>query len=84
MEPAWGPSDADRSLVGPMLAPWTSLSGLATASNVKENHKLYCGALFWQGQIDTDSNNSLTCNTDLLAYGWQNGVGLGFKHVQCN
>ena len=28
MGPTWGPSGADRSQVGPMLAPWTLLSGL--------------------------------------------------------
>ena len=27
MEPRWGPSGADRTQVGPMLAPWTLLSG---------------------------------------------------------
>ena len=27
MGPAWGPSGADRAQVGPMLAPWTLLSG---------------------------------------------------------
>ena len=29
MGPTWGPSGADRTRVGPMLAPWTLLSGLA-------------------------------------------------------
>ena len=33
MGPAWGPSGADRTQVGPMLAPWTLLSGVV--SNVK-------------------------------------------------
>ena len=28
MGPTWGPPGADRTLVGPMLAPWTLLSGL--------------------------------------------------------
>ena len=28
MGPTWGPSGADRTQVGPMLAPWTLLSGL--------------------------------------------------------
>ena len=28
MGPIWGPSGADRTLVGPMLAPWTLLSGI--------------------------------------------------------
>ena len=27
MGPAWGPSGADRTQVGPMLAPWTLLTG---------------------------------------------------------
>ena len=27
MGPSWGPSGADRTQVGPMLAPWTLLSG---------------------------------------------------------
>ena len=27
--PTWGPSGADRTQVGPMLAPWTLLSGIA-------------------------------------------------------
>ena len=27
MGPTWGPSGADRTQVGPMLAPWTLLSG---------------------------------------------------------
>ena len=29
MGPTWGPSGADRTQVGPMLAPWTLLSGAA-------------------------------------------------------
>ena len=29
MGPTWGPSGADRTQVGPMLAPWTLLSGYA-------------------------------------------------------
>ena len=28
MGPTWGPSGADRAQVGPMLAPWTLLSGI--------------------------------------------------------
>ena len=34
MGPTWGPSGADRTQVGPMLAPWTSLSGLSTWRNL--------------------------------------------------
>ena len=29
MGPTWGPSGTDRTQVGPMLAPWTLLSGLS-------------------------------------------------------
>ena len=32
MGPTWGPSGADRTQVGPMLAPWTLLSGYITQS----------------------------------------------------
>ena len=31
--PIWGPSGADRTQVGPMLAPWTLLSGLVSKDN---------------------------------------------------
>ena len=32
MGPTWGPSEADRTQVGPMLAPWTLLSGETTTT----------------------------------------------------
>ena len=32
MGPTWGPSGADRTQVGPMLAPWTLLSGIVCHS----------------------------------------------------
>ena len=31
MGPTWGPSGADRTQVGPMLAPWTLLSGMLSS-----------------------------------------------------
>ena len=31
MGPTWGPSGADRTQVGPMLAPWTLLSGYGSS-----------------------------------------------------
>ena len=34
MGPTWGPSGADRTQVGPMLAPWTLLSGLTSVCSV--------------------------------------------------
>ena len=33
MGPTWGPSGADRSQVGPMLVPWTLLSGTVFPTN---------------------------------------------------
>ena len=33
MGPTWGPSGADRTQVGSMLAPWTLLSGLVSGAN---------------------------------------------------
>ena len=35
MGPTWGPSGADRTQVGPMLAPWTLLSGTGYFSEFK-------------------------------------------------
>ena len=44
MGPTWGPSGADRTQVGPMLAPWTLLSGLPSHIN-EENSTLEFKAL---------------------------------------
>ena len=33
MGPTWGPSGADRTQVGPLLAPWTLFSGLYVSVN---------------------------------------------------
>ena len=66
MGPTWVLSSPGGPHAGPMKpAIW----------QVKENHAQCYGALLVHGQIDTDSNHSLTCNTNLLSYGWQNGVG---------
>ena len=35
MGPTWGPSEADRTQVGPMLAPWTLLSGMFCDYGIK-------------------------------------------------
>ena len=52
MRPTWGPSGADRTQVGPMLAPWTLLSGMLQihydASNIEfdiftERYKVFDG-----------------------------------------
>ena len=34
MGPTWGPSGADRTQMGPMLAPWTLLSGTVSAMHI--------------------------------------------------
>ena len=40
--PAWGPSGADRTQVGPMLAPWTLLSGvISLALSVEYPHPIF-------------------------------------------
>ena len=36
MGPTWGPSGADRTQVGPMLTPWTLLSGLPWTSGISD------------------------------------------------
>ena len=54
MGPTWGPSGADRTQVGPILAPWTLLSGVIIRKwsywrstlnerciNLTSEHKLY-------------------------------------------
>ena len=46
MGPAWGPSGADRTQVGPMLAPWTLLSGKWTESCFVENYSA-CYSIRW-------------------------------------
>ena len=43
MGPTWGPSGADRTQVGPMLAPWTLLSG-----DVCVCHPALMSELIWE------------------------------------
>ena len=43
--PTWGPPGADRTLVGPMLAPWTLLSGCLS---------MHSGVLLWCSPIWED------------------------------
>ena len=45
MGPTWGPSGADRTQVGPMLAPWTVQSGSLRASNAE----LWCFIMLSKG-----------------------------------
>ena len=48
MGPTWGPSGADRTQVGPMLAPWTLLSGLWPSDTE-----------WWDSSVSTVSGNGL-------------------------
>ena len=58
MGPTWGPSGADRTQVGPMLAPWTLLSGKISRS--VDSARSYRSEIWqdsWQilGRIAADS-----------------------------
>ena len=47
MGPTWGPSGADRTQVGPMLAPWTLLSGAVTYTGRVERRSDSQGNNIW-------------------------------------
>ena len=64
MGPTWGSSGADRTQVGPMLAPWTLLSGYWHASTVasftKEVHpRLAKRPLIFNGRLANPGVTSL-------------------------
>ena len=52
MGPTWGPSGSDRTQVGPMLAPWTLLSGISSIPTTK--HMICTKANLWPWPL---SNN---------------------------
>ena len=73
MGPTWGPSGADRTQVGPMLAPWTLLSGIVLR---EVEHKLHlnsqqltsisyptwaCYGKFVRSILKNSDKNSLHC-----------------------
>ena len=43
MGPTWGPSGADRTQMGPMLAPWTLLSGVPLKAMSEINSTVHTG-----------------------------------------
>ena len=48
MEPTWGRPGADRAQVGPMLAPWSLLSGWWwTTADILSNLIIFYVVLFW-------------------------------------
>ena len=54
MGPTWGPSGADRTQVGPMLALWTLLSGISH----QKLHWQSCGLTSHKRNIRGRSNNN--------------------------
>ena len=44
--PTWGPPWADRTQVGPMLAPWTLLSGSRPQGFARFGNKTSCGFVY--------------------------------------
>ena len=55
MGPTWGPSGTDRTQVGPMVAPWTMLSGLLedVVGSIYMRSVLKWITVTWQGWEDT-------------------------------
>ena len=66
MGPTWGPSGADRSQMGPMLALWTLLSG----NTVISQPWAWITFITWR----PDQNDSLKQTT------WQHGDVIKWKH----
>ena len=54
MGPTWGPSGAGRTQMGPMLAPWTLLSGICSAG-----HFWYIASMIIQ---QTDKRHHIVCH----------------------
>ena len=53
MRPTWGPSGADMTQVGPMLAPWTLLSGI-TCHSLHINHSI---TMPWNLTLSNQNNH---------------------------
>ena len=45
--PTWGPPGADRTQVGPMLAPWTLLSGVGMLTLIFNTLRLNATNIYW-------------------------------------
>ena len=56
--PTWGPSGADRTQVGPMLAPWTLLSGMWHRLGVSCFVVVICCHLISQNKTRSNGPNS--------------------------
>ena len=78
MGPTWGPSGADRTQVGPMLAPWTFLSGSALVQGTNRYLKQCwpCSIMLY----DITRSQWVTLNTLRLR---QNGCHLADDIFKC-
>ena len=71
MRPTWDPSGADRTQVGPMLAPWTLLSGkwrFGTVSTDTTKPNKYKHALLWHSQHWCHEGTTITLNTGPMTH----------------
>ena len=71
MGPPWGTSGADRTQVGPMLAPWTLLSGCASESCPSLIQIIICCLFVWHQVI-------VWANADVLLFG---PLGTNFNEI---
>ena len=81
MGPTWGPPGADRTQVGPMLAPWTMLSGsLFLKINSKENIKAPHCWPYMRGihQWLVDSPSQMTNSADSVWILWCHHANLSY------
>ena len=60
MGPTWGPSGTDRTQVGPMLAPWTLLSGALLLRKRCGYHHIYMMSPGWCSHVHGYVNYWLT------------------------
>ena len=66
MGPTWGPTGTDRTQVGPMLAPWTLLSG-TVYQTVHENVVVF---------------QNISGDVEANYVHWQTGIELQKKNIQ--
>ena len=76
MGPTWGPSGADRTQVGPMLAPWTLLSGHAWWASRNFQLTLKLRMLYFVVKMKQQFNPSI-CSIKSLFYIYQ--IFKGYK-----
>ena len=68
MGPTWGPSGAVRTQMGPMLAPWTLVSGITITKQYKTLYIFYIDKLhFVMCDLDTWNVNNVIYNITVRA-----------------